>query len=105
MNANAPVTISFLKSLAVASFATHVTRTRIQAVLTTSRPAAAHEAAIGCRATAGLKLVQHSISGAKATCAWTIPLRLRGHRVSGRVNVGADDGTELDRAFSLKLAR
>lgn len=105
MNANAPVSISFLKSLAVASFATHVTRARIQAVLNMSRPPAAGEAEVACRAIAGLKLVQHSISGARATCAWTIPARLRGRRVTGHVAVGADDGTELNRAFSLKLAR
>jgi hypothetical protein len=105
MNANAPVTVSFLKSLALASFATHVTRARIQAVLKLSRPPAAGEAAVACRATPGLKLVQHSISGTQATCGWTVPRSLRGHRVSGHINVGADDGTELDRAFSLKLPR
>jgi hypothetical protein len=105
MNANAPVTVSFLKSLAVASFATHVTRARIQAVLKLSRPPAAGEAAVACRATPGLKLVQHSIAGTQATCGWTVPRSLRGHRVSGHINVGADDGTELDRAFSLKLPR
>jgi hypothetical protein len=105
INANAPVTVSFLKALAVASFSTHATRARIQAVLNMSRPPAAGEAAIFCRATAGLKLVQSSFSGARATCGWTVPARLRGRRVSGRISVGADDGTELNRAFSLKLAR
>jgi hypothetical protein len=105
MNASAPVTVSFLRSLAVASFATHVTRARIQAVLNMSRPPATGEAAIFCRATAGLKLVQSSFSGARATCGWTVPARLRGRRVSGHINVGADDGTDLDRAFSLKLPR
>jgi hypothetical protein len=105
MNANAPVSVSFLKSLAIASFSKRATRTRIQAVLTMSRPPAAGEAVISCRATAGLKLAQSSFSGTRATCAWTVPTRLRGHRISGHVNVGADDGTELDRAFALTLAR
>jgi hypothetical protein len=105
MNANAPVAVSFLKSLAVASFATRATRARVQAVLNMSRPPAAGEAAVTCRATAGLKLVQHAITGSRATCGWTIPARLRGHRVSGRVSIGADDGTELNRSFALKLAR
>jgi hypothetical protein len=105
MNANAPVTVSFLRSLAVASFAAHATRTRIQAVLTLSRVPTAGEASVLCRATTGLKLAQHSISGTTATCAWTVPARLRGRRVSGRVEVDADDGTALARSFALKLAR
>jgi hypothetical protein len=105
MNANAPVTVSFLKSLEAVSFSTHATRARVQAVLNMSRPPAAGEAAIFCRATAGLKLVQSTISHARATCGWTVPARLRGRRVSGHISIGADDGTELDRAFSLKLAR
>lgn len=105
MNANAPVTVSFLKSLAVASFATHATRTRIQAVLTLGRVPTAGEASVLCRATTGLKLAQHSISGTTATCAWTVPARLRGRSVTGRVEVDADDGTTLARSFALKLAR
>jgi hypothetical protein len=105
MSANAPITVSFLKALAVASVSTHATRARIQAVLNLSRPPVAGEAAVYCRATAGLKLVQSAISGARATCGWTIPARLRGRRVSGHINVGADDGTDLDRTFSLKLPR
>ena len=105
MSANAPVTVSFLKSLAMTSFATRATRTRLQSVLSLSRRPAAGEASISCRATAGLKLAQHSISGTTATCAWTIPVRLQGHRVSGHVEVDADDGTTLDHAFSVKLAR
>lgn len=105
MNANAAVTVSFLPRLALASFATHVTRARIQAVLNMNRAPAAGEADVRCHAMAGLKLVQHSISGTRAICAWTVPARLRGHRASGRIEIGADDGTTLARAFSLKLVR
>jgi hypothetical protein len=74
-------------------------------VLNMNRAPAAGEADVRCRATAGLKLVQHSISRTAASCAWTVPARLRGHRVSGRIEIGADDGTTLARAFSLKLVR
>jgi hypothetical protein len=105
MSANAPVTVSFLKALAVSSFSSSATRSRVQAVLTLSRTAAAGEASLLCRGTSGLKLAQHSISGTTATCAWTVPARLRGHRVTGRVEVDTTDGTTLARPFALKLLR
>jgi hypothetical protein len=34
-----------------------------------------------------------------------VPTRLRGKRVSGRVEVDADDGTVLSRRFALAIAR
>jgi hypothetical protein len=104
LSASASVTVSSLKQLAIASFAAPLqSGSRIQAKLTLSRVPLAGEASVACRATPGLKLVSHAIRGTVAACVWSIPKRLRGHRVSGRVNVDTDSGGSLGRAWALKL--
>jgi hypothetical protein len=104
MSANQKVTVSYTRQLAVASFAApRQTGTRLQARLTLSRRPLAGEARLACRATPGLKLVSHAIAGSRATCLWSVPKRLHGRRVSGRVTVGTDSGASLARAWSLKL--
>ena len=104
MSANAVVTLSYARRLAIGSFATaRQIGSRIQATLTLSRAPFAREAGLACPATLGLKIVSHAIAGTAATCIWSIPARLRGRRVSGHVTVGTDDGASLDRAWSLNL--
>jgi hypothetical protein len=104
MSANQKVTVSYTRQLAVASFAApRQTGTRLQARLTLSRRPLAGEARLACRATPGLKLVSHAIAGTVATCVWSIPKRLRGRRVSGRVTVNTDSGASLGGGFALKL--
>jgi hypothetical protein len=106
MTANQAVSVSYLRAIGVASF--HAARqvgARVQVKLTLSRKPLAGEASVACRATAGLKLVSHTIAGTVATCAWSIPARLRGHRVTGRLTVASDTGASLARAWSLQLKR
>jgi len=106
LSANATVTISFARKLAIASFAVpRQSGTRIQAKLRLSRVPLAGEANLVCRATKGLKLISHAIAGTVATCVWSIPNRLRGRRVSGNVAVATDSGASIGRAWSLKLRR
>jgi hypothetical protein len=105
LGADTAVSVSFLKALAVAGFSARATRTRVQAELRMSRAPAAGEASVRCTATSGLKLVTHAVHGASVKCEWTVPTRLRGKRVSGRVEVDADDGTVLSRRFALAIAR
>jgi hypothetical protein len=105
LGADTAVTVSFLKALSVAGFSARATRTRVQAELRTSRAPAAGEASVRCAATKDLKLVTHAVRGASVKCEWTVPVRLRGKRVSGSVEVDADDGTVLSRRFALAIAR
>jgi hypothetical protein len=106
MSANQAASVSFLKALAVAAFtAPHQVGARVQVKLKLSRTPARGEAKVVCRATAGLKLVGHTISGSVATCAWSVPKRLDGRRVSGHAIVETDGGATLTRAWSLKLRR
>jgi hypothetical protein len=106
ITANQVVSVSYLRSLAVSSFGpARQVGGRVQVKLTLSRAPVAGEASLACRATPGLKLVGLKISGRAASCAWSIPKRLRGHRVSGRLAVASDTGTSLARAWSLKLKR
>jgi hypothetical protein len=106
MTANQPVSVSFLKTLAVASFAApRQVGKRLQVQLRLNRAPAAHEASIACRATTGLKLVAHAIAGNVASCAWSVPPRLHGRRVTGHITVSTDSGGTLGRAWSLKLRR
>ena len=93
MTANQAVTVSFLKALTVASLSVpREVGGRVQVKLKLSRTAAPGEAKVVCRATAGLKLIAHTISGAVATCAWSVPARLHGRRVTGNVTVTTDSG-------------
>ena len=106
MTGNQAVTVAFLKSLALAAFtAPTQVGARVQVKLTLSRAPLAREASITCRATAGLRLVAHTINGTIATCAWSIPARLHGRRVTGRITVNGDNGSALAHAWSLKLRR
>jgi hypothetical protein len=104
MTGNQAVTLSFLKSLALAAFtAPTQVGTRVQVKLRLNRVPLAREASVTCRATAGLRVVTHTISGAIATCAWSVPSRLHGRRVTGRITVNDDSGSALAHAWSLKL--
>ena len=105
LGADASVTVSFLKALSLAGVSAHATRTRVDAALRLSRVPAVDEASIACKGTAGLKPVTHAVSGTAAKCAWTVPARLRGKRVSVQVEVDADDGTTLSHRFSLAIPR
>jgi hypothetical protein len=106
MTANQPVSVSFLKTLAVASFtAPRQVGKRLQVQLRLSRAPATREANIACRATTGLKLVAHAIARNIATCAWSVPSRLHGRRVTGHITVSTDSGGTLGRAWALKLRR
>jgi hypothetical protein len=106
MTANVGVTVSFLKTLAVASFAApRQVGTRLQVQLRLSRAPVAREAKIACRATTGLKLVAHAIAGTIATCAWSVPPRLRGRRVAGHITLSTDSGGTLGHAWALQLRR
>jgi hypothetical protein len=106
MTANQGVSVAFLKTLAVISFtAPRQVGKRLQVQLRLSRVPAAREASIACRATTGLKLVAHAIARNVATCAWSVPPRLRGRRVTGHITVSTDSGGTLGRAWSLKLRR
>jgi Divergent InlB B-repeat domain len=106
MTAMEDVTVSYLKALAVTTFtAPRQTGRSVQVKLKLSRAPLQGEASITCRATTGLKLVAHAISGSVATCAWSVPVRLRGRRVTGHVTIAADGGTPIGRAWSLRLKR
>ncbi len=106
LTANQAVTVSYLKELAVAAFtAPRQIGARLQVTLRLSRAPLLGEASAACRATAGLKLVSHAITGTLATCAWSVPARLRGRRVTGRITVERNDGTSVGRAWSLRLRR
>ncbi len=106
MTGNQAVTVSFLKSLALAGFtAPSQIGTRVQVKVKLNRAPLAREASITCRATAGLRLVAHAISGTVATCSWSVPARFRGRRVTGRITVNGDNGSALAHTWSLKLRR
>lgn len=104
LGANAVVTVAYVRQLVVASFAApRQTGSRLQTKLTLSRAPLPGEAHLACSATKGLKVVTRVLSGSQATCTWSIPPRLRGRRVSGRVVVSTDTGDSFGRAWSLKL--
>ncbi len=104
MTANQAVTLSYLKAVAVTALtAPRQIGKRVQVTLRLSRAPLHGEASVACRATTGLKLVSHVISGAAATCSWSVPARLRGSRVSGHIAVETDTGGTAARAWSLRL--
>jgi Divergent InlB B-repeat domain len=106
MTANQNVTVSYLKALAAGALsAPHQTGSRLQVKLRLNRAPVRGEASIACRATAGLKLVSHTISGTSASCVWSVPARLHGRRVAGRITIATDLGSTVGRAWSLKLRR
>jgi hypothetical protein len=107
LSANTDVTLSYLKPLAIGRFATSLLRrpTRLKATLTLSRVPTAGEASLACSAAAGLRLVTHTISRTAATCVWSVPRRLAGRRVSGRVVVNVDDGSHLSHTFAVRLPK
>jgi hypothetical protein len=106
MTANKVVTVSYLKAIAVVAFtAPRQVGGSVQVKLRLSRAPLRGEASIICRATAGLKLRSHTISGTVASCSWSVPARLRGRRVTGHVTVESDGGSSVGRAWSLKLRR
>ena len=106
MNANEGASVAFLKALSVVTVAApHQIAKRVSVGMRLNRTPASGEASVACRATVGLKLVRHSIAGTLATCSWSVPPRLAGKRVSGRITVVTDGGNALERAWALKLRR
>jgi hypothetical protein len=107
LSANTDVTLTYLKALAIGRFATSLLRrpTRLRATLTLNRVPTAGEASLACSAAAGLRLVTHTIARTAATCIWSVPRRLAGRRVGGKVVVEVDDGSRLSHAFAVRLPK
>ena len=73
--------------------------------MTLSRVPLAAEAALTCHGPAGLKLLTHHIVGTTALCIWSVPKRLAGKRLTGRVSLGLDDSRMIARSFNLRLPK
>jgi hypothetical protein len=107
LGADATVTLSYAKPITGGALSASYLRhpARVRASMPLSRDPLAAEAALACRGPAGLKLLTHHIVGTTALCIWSVPKRLAGRRLSGRVTVGLDDSRVIARSFSLRLPK
>ena len=100
-------TLSFAKAITGGALSAAYLRhtARVRASIALSRVPLAAEAALTCRGPAGLKLLTHHIVGSTALCLWSVPKRLAGRRLTGRVSVGLDDSRMIARSFNLRLPK
>jgi List-Bact-rpt repeat protein len=106
IGANSSVAAVFAQSLAIASFATTLTKKplRLSATLGLSRPPGSGDSA-GCHVAGGLPVVSSSLRGAVAHCTWALPDRLRGHSLRGGIELDHGGSAVLIRHFVAQIPR
>jgi hypothetical protein len=96
----------FARPLRVASFHLSFTRNpyRLTASIRLNRDATGDADSIGC-SLGKLKVAATTLHGYLAACTWTVPDRLRGHRIEGVVEVNSKGETLLTKSFHVVVPR